>query len=255
MGSQATTGLADVDWQVENLRLSIFGPMPPRQRGYWERLMGISPVSIDDRPREDILREQGPVGTNTLILASQLGRIDWQLLPTPTTAPQPLPQSAPRFVQAVDEAVDVLRRALQSSLSQIKQVDRLAFRAALANEAHTSEQTLLHLSRYLPQMSLVERGGLDFQYRINRRRRSRTAPHVSINRVTRWEVAQVQTGELRIDNRGVQFETHAVGHIDKVDIDVNTAPENNAIATDRMPALLNELIELVVKIADEGDIE
>ena len=111
------------------------------------------------------------------------------------------------------------------------------------------------LSKYLPRMDLEHQGGSDFIYQINKRRRSSHARHVRINRLAKWQLDEFHSGAFRITpSQGPQLETSKPGFASKLVLDINTAPDNNAISADKMPDLFVELMALAREIAAKGDV-
>ena len=239
-------------WDVESLRLSTFHPERPAQPGLWAKLMGNDPESVNSRPREQVLLEEGGANGNRLILASQNQRLDWTISPGPTTSPD---LQKPLVLVDVDQAMSLIRKALGVLTGTYRQVDRLAFGVILIRQVSDVKEGLGHLSQYLPHLDLENRGGLDFIYQINRRRLSSYAPHVLVNRLAKWSLESVQSGALRI---GPSQRPHiAVSEsllVDKLTIDINTAPTNNAISVSRMPGLLDEFMAFAQEVAVKGDV-
>ena len=239
-------------WAVESLRLTILHPLAPTTSGLWQKVMGVSPEQIDSRPRQSVLTEQGDAHGNQLRLVTQSERLDWHVVASPVSSVEP---GIPPYVTSLEQAITVLGEALDVSLREVHQVDRLAFAPVISQQASSLDEATSKLSVCLPQMDLVQRGGSDFMYQINRRRRSLFAPHVVINCLAKWQVEQFQSGALRISpSRGAQLESSDWGFMVKLLLDINTAPDNNAISNDRMPGLFAELTKLAHKIASEGDV-
>ena len=238
-------------WRVETLRLTIFHSTGSPISGLWEGLMGISPETVDSKPRERVLREQGGANGNQLLLAAQPQRLDWNFIPNPPADPET--RSLP-ILTAVDQAIPVLQKALDVSLQSLRQVPRLAFGAVLTQQASSLSEGMNQLSKCLPHMGL-ESPVDDFIYQINRRRPSSYAPHVQINRLAKWQLEQFQSGAIRIiPSQNPQWEFSESGVVSKLVLDINTATENNAISADKMPTLFVELVVFAREIAAEGDI-
>jgi hypothetical protein len=249
---EANSSADFAEWDVENFRLTVFHTSDSNISGLWERLMGVSPESIDSRPRERVLREQGGANGNNLLLVTQAGRLDWHLQPDP--APDH-PIGTPPSLKAVNQTLPLLRRALDVTLQSVNQVLRLAFGVVLIQQVSGLNEGMRHLSKYLPHMGLENQEGLDFVYQINRRRRSANSLHVQINRLAKWQLEQFHSGALRITpTQGARLETSDSGFVCKLVLDINTAAENNAISKDRMPVLSVELTALAREIAVKGDI-
>ena len=249
-----SVSLADfADWRVENFRLTIFHAAASAASGLWERVMGVSPETVDSRPREHVLREQGNANGNNLLLVTQPQRLDWTVLPDPSSDRW---IGLPPTLMAEEQSISLLQRALATSLESLRQVDRLAFGTVLIQQVSDLNEGMVQLSRFLPQMDLAHRGGSDFIYQINRRRRSSHSPHVLINRLAKWQMEEFQSGALRITPaQGPQLHNIDSGFVIKLVLDINTVPGNNAISVDRMPGLFVELAAFAREIATEGDVQ
>ena len=238
-------------WSVDSLRLSVFHPARKDRSGLWASLMGSSPESINERPREQILQEEGPAGKNRLLLATQSQRLDWNIVPS-------LPANSGTtkflFLADIDQALSLVQRALDVSARRVQQIGRLAFGAVLSQQVSSVSDGMGCLSTYLPFLDLERREGTDLLYQINRRRRSSLVPHVLVNRLSRWSLEYAQSAALLVSPaRRPHLETSDPQTVVKLVLDVNTAPENNAISPDKMPILLTEFLGFAQEIATSGD--
>ena len=239
-------------WDVESLRLSTFHPERPAQPGLWAELMGNNPESVNSRPREQVLREEGGANGNRLSVAYQNQRLDWIISPGPITSPD---LQKPVILLDADQATSLIEKALGVLTRSYRQVDRLAFGAILVQQVSDVAEGLSHLSQYLPHLDLENRGGPDFIYQVNRPRRSSYAPHVVVNRLAKWSLEHVQTGALRIGpSQPPHIAVSELLLVDKLTLDINSAPTNNAISISRMPSLLDEFMAFAQEIAVKGDV-
>ena len=237
-------------WGVENLRLTLFHPSDTSPAGLWEKLMGVSPEGIDERPNQGVRREQGDAFGNRIQLVTQKQRIDWNVVPNPTLGSDHYPT-----LTASDRAMSALQDALSVSIQAIRQVQRLAFGATLVRQVSSLDDGMNYLAEFLPHMNLESRGGSDFIYQINRRRLSATARQVQVNRLAKWQLDQFQSGAIRISpSQGPQVQTSEPGFVSRLTLDINTAPESNAISVSRMPNLFDELTAFAREIAVKGDV-
>ena len=250
-------GALDVDfgeWDIESLRLSIFHPPGGGAvSGLWEQLMGIDPENQETRPRDGFHQEQGAAEGNRLLMVTQSGRLDWHIVadkpPRGDEGRSPVLK-----LNAVERATPLLARALGMSLRSINLVHRLAFGVVLVWQVSDLNQGMRQLSKFLPQLDLDNRGGPDFVYQINRRLRSSCAPHVMINRLSRWQTEEFQGGTFRMTTAQPRIEMSDLVLVNKLILDVNTASDSNAISVDRMPALFDELTRLAHGVAIKGDV-
>ena len=237
-------------WNTESLRLTLFHSTDAPVAGLWERLMGTDPESSESKPREGTLQEQGTVDGNRLLLAAQPGRLDWNLLPSVSG---PEHRGLPILTDTSD-TVPLLERALTVSLGAVTQVPRLAFGAGLLREVSSPDEGIGQLAKCLPQVSMEGQSGQDFIYQSNRRRRSSHARHVQINRLAKWQTEAHQGGEIVVSPQGTQLRSLPPSWVVRLILDINTAPESNAIAVDRMPDLFAEFVAFAREIASEGDV-
>lgn len=76
-----------------------------------------------------------------------------------------------------------------------------------------------------------------------------------MNRLAKWQLDQFQSGAIRISpSQGPQVQTSELGLVSRLFLDINTAPENNAISVSRMPNLFVELTAFAGEIAVKGDV-
>ena len=247
------------EWDVANLRLTVFYIGKPVRAGLWRRLVGMPPESSETREREGVVNEQGIVEDgNVLHLGIQSARLDWNFHPSPI---QPdiggAPPAAPSLA-AVGHAVSILRQALDVSIAVCDRVDRVALGSVLIKQEVNQSDSLEWLAKYLPHLSLDSHEGEGFVFQINRRRRSEQVSHVRVNRIARWQQETLlgMRGTIAVGSGAPQsnVEARTQGFISKLTIDVNTVPGSNAISKDRLPGLFEEFVSLTQEIAIKGDI-
>ena len=238
-------------WGVESLRLSIFHPEEEPGPGLWEQLLGIAPESSDIRAREGVVQEQGIIDGDVLLLALQRTRLDWNLLPGPGRDQQ----EPPPVLMAAEQGVPLLARALGISVDVRGLIQRLALGVVLNRQARSLSDGLEWLSMHLPRLDLGDIGGTDFVYQVNRRRRAPSAPHVTINRLARWQIEEVHGGTFTVSSSGPpSFVESERIFVSKLIMDVNTAPESSAFSSDRAPGLFSDFAGFAGEIAIRGDV-
>ena len=237
-------------WNIERFRLTLLHPEPAPTEGLWRSLRTSEPESIESKPREQVLVEQGPVGQNRLVLVSASGRLDWHLQPSPSASAH----SGPMLLAGSDPTLPMLTQALKVSLQRHRQVHRLAFGATLLRQVKDLADGLKVLSGYLPRLELETHGDRDFMYRINRRRISSSAHHVQVNRVATWSLEEVVSGSIQLGPyQAPQVNTTPYLCVRLV-MDINTVPSGSAISIDRMPSLLDSFMESAREVATKGDV-
>ena len=186
-----------------------------------------------------------------MLLATQSQRLDWNIVPS---LPANSDTTKLLFLADIDQALSLVQRALDVSARLVQQIGRLAFGAVLLQQVSNMSDGMGCLSTYLPFLDLERREGTDLLYQINRRRRSSLVPHVLVNRLSRWSLEYAQSAALLVSPaRRPRLETSETQTVVKLFLDVNTAPENNAISPDKMPILLTEFLGFAQEIATSGD--
>ena len=239
------------EWEVENLRLSIFHAFRDPQEGIWRALVGANPTSTERRHQEPIVLEHGVVKGNRLLLASQSERLDWHIQPQPNRTESP-EATIPSLTDGV-RAIDLLGDALITSIKAIRPVLRLALGVNLVQEADDPDRGLAILSRYLPRLELETHGTQNFVYQINRRRGSSSAKRIQINRLARWSLEEGQTELISIGAQGTNIARRIPFFAAKLILDINTVG-TSAISAEKTPELFGEFQYLAQEIADQGDI-
>ena len=244
------------EWDVETLRISIFCPsddVSSTRTGLWAKVTGTKPETIDSRPREDVTKVVGSMGQNNLVLTIQAGRIDWLVLPI--VVPPNQRATTLLTLKDVTGLFPVLVNAIRHSLETTSVVLRLAFSSVLIKQVSDPARTIRELSRYLPRLDMDSLEGPDFIYQVNRRRRSASVQHARINRLAKWSATQVAGLEVQVNPTGQPLVRNTnVSFVRKLELDVNTTPETNAMSNDRIPALFAELVTLAGELAIEGDV-
>ena len=175
-------------------------------------------------------------------------RTDWNIIPAPSDASS---NDLPVLEDGVS-APSLLERALTTTLKKIKQVSRLALGANLVHPMSGQDESIRQLGEYLPRLELEE--GRDLIYRINRQRRSVTAPHITINRVATWSMAAYVLGSVRIGPESPSIEQPPPRPMIRLVLDINNAVSSSAISVRKLPDLFNECAKLAQEIAHAGDI-
>jgi hypothetical protein len=237
-------------WQSRLLRLTAF-PSPAAQilgPEWWAKTVGTSPEIIKSQPQKNEQHMEGVWGTGTLELGIQPLRIDWRYVVIEETPTDRL-QALGSITETLDAFQDLMNRWLEDDT--VPSLFRLAFGAVLIQPVDTHIAGYELLSRYLP-FDLDTKGSSDFLYQINRQRLS-TILGIKINRLSRWAVALLKQAAVSSASPGVhEFPDLFAAQLE---VDINTVPEfERELARDQLPELLNELVELAVEIASEGDI-
>ena len=212
--------------------------------GLWSRVVGAEPESVDNRPRENVTAESGPVQDNILRVITRPGRVDWTLRPGAVAG-------RVQRLSNVPDSVRVLHQGLANTLEIATHIERLAFGVTLLNEVDSHRDGVQSLAHHLGQLSLS--GGIrDFAYRVNRRRRLTAAPSVDVNRLATWSVEEMISVDIAIPQGRVNVRAPDV--VRKLVLDINTVPSGTR-TSDKVGGWFNELVEMAREIATGGDIE
>ncbi len=147
---------------------------------------------------------------------------------------------------------------MQKGLEKSPPLNRLAFGAVLLSPAESVPEAYRALDKLLPSVDIDPDRTRDLIYRINRRRSSRCGIEgLEVNRLSTWGMVSVSTIEMEISIGGSEKvrQVEPPQYACRLEFDVNTTPEfGGELDKKKLPALLDELIELGSEIATEGDI-
>ncbi len=241
-------------WKVESLRLTVFHQVSDPPRGLWEKLMGSAPDSRDEKPKLGVSSEQGSATGNSLILQTQRGRLDWLFMPMPP--PPNIHTNEVASLLSVEDSIKLFDQALLTTFSFTRNPTRLALGVVLFEECSDQRSCTKRIAEHVPGIRDAIIDTTDLIFQVNRIRRSKRVPHVTINRICNWQVANVLGGNIYVTpTQAPQFQSSAPKSLAKVTLDINTvAGQTTAISTDNYRKLLSEFVELAHEVAVEGDI-
>lgn len=245
-------------WQSSQLRLTVFPTLDPKMssQGWWEGVVGAAPEFRSAQPRQNIVQESGAFLNGTLTLNVSPLRIDWILTPSADQEPPEKLPSAGEFPKAVEAYGHVLSKWLASA----PRMKRVAFGAVLLQEVGSHEEGYLLIDKYLPSVELDPKSS-DFSYQINRPRKSNVASSVTINRLSKWSVARLQSVQLQF--QGGKDATTLISGVAptqalfacRLELDMSTeAMRTEAFDSGSPQAIFGELIGLAMEIAAKGDV-
>jgi hypothetical protein len=240
-------------WEVETLRLTAF--LTPTadlgERDWWRRVVGEVPESTNQQPRIRSYEESGQFDSGKLILRYTLDRIDWLLAPlSPEGIPVNVPVIGP-FVDTIDKFVNLMESWSQMDIPAIM---RLAFGSVLLRPVADRTTGYLQSSTYLP-FSLDAENSSDFQYQINRPRRSKNIDSLSINRLSKWSIIAWQFVPIRMGVPNIGAEPGPRSYECRLELDLNTEAEyQRELPKDQLRPIFRELVDLGKEIASIGDV-
>jgi hypothetical protein len=247
-------GRPEIPWEAESLRLTAFTVEEVDLRGlnWWTELAGEEPETRVQNPRQHGLVEAGLYLDANLVLQVQPGRVDWVLqaheaqneLTVDFQLLGPHAEWAGRFS-------DSMRRWFDKA----PQIKRLAFGGVLIHPVAERDDAYREIMGLLPGLRLDSPDCSDFHYQINRPRFSNRIPDLRINRLVKWSAAGRGVAQFNMSSRSADLTTRLFTSGTRLEVDINTAPEQNR---EFLPAplapLWDEMVALGQEIAREGDI-
>lgn len=241
-------------WYVEHLRFSAFHmePADPKPVESWARIVGDEPedIRIKGTGGERIVTQRGPLVGAKMQSDVRRDRTDWRLHVDP-------PESGKGVSAGIYRNLEGAFLEKINNWLKIEQpkIVRLGYGGVLRLEARSRLEALMVLNDLLPKVELDVENTWDFEYAINRRRRSKTLGGMSINRLSRWALAQVIRGTIEVPSDGSQPRIMTdTSYACQLTLDVNTIPENRD-PLDNIDELAAELFAWGTEIATRGDIQ
>ena len=243
-----------VDWHVQHLRLSVFSPQPARPEPVdsWADIVGhdADETHIKGAGNQRVVTQQGPFRGARMRAEVRIDRVDWFLVPSLPPTSDDVPVAGPYggliapFLACMQVWLDAAGVV----------VHRMAFGAELSLEQGDRSEALTVLADLLATVQMDTQNTWDFEYTVNRRRRSSVMADLMINRMAKWSLGRRVSGavELAFDGSPPRMQT-ATAYLPVLTLDVNTIPEHHG-PLERLGELLAELAGLGTEIASKGDV-
>ena len=243
-----------IDWQVESLRLTLFRAKPIETViPLWETLTGERPEKVYSQPRANVIKEEGTVVLGLLTHRSDPLRVNWILSPSQEqqqkTASFPnlgsLFETKAQFVKIMSDwlssdAVPETNRIALGSVSIILKDNRAS--------AYKLLSTLLH------HVTIDIENSTDFLYQINRPIQSAVETGLMINRLSKWNAANVMGFGLLLGERPEVIQDTRDYVAARLELDINTHQSNKrTFSKEELFPLLKELNDFGNQISTEGD--
>lgn len=244
------------DWRTESLRLSVFviDAIDSANKNFWEALTGNPPDEVRARPRQQSVKEEGPLLNGWLSVEATSNRIDWRLSHNPKNPFHELPVVGP-----YDSLQGEFHELMQGWFFHCPPIYRLAYGAVPLFPAKDLTDAYTMLSDLLPAIKIDWVNTSDFLYRINRRRASRgSIEGLEINRLSIWSATRVYG--VNVDMSPHEQQTLKVtklvdNSVCRLELDINTAPEfRQKLDKNVTSQIFDELVNLGNEIASEGDV-
>jgi hypothetical protein len=243
------------EWSATHCRLTVF-PTPEgdlRKADWWREITDSEPSQVtEDRKRRSSVAV-GEVQNRMLALGLAPDRIDLTLSANeigfdPGLAFEPLGP----ILDTIQEFSRLVDKFL--GLSDIPDLVRLAFGAALLHTAADHAAAYLQLRDYIPVC--VEPTWRDFLYQVNVAKEFAQNGALGLpylNRLSRWSTYRFTPGMFLISDQSVTTRQAASKFGVRLDLDINTPAESqSAIRREQVVPIYNELVEAAIGIAREG---
>lgn len=226
-----------IGWRTRQLRLTAF-PVTVGQplllaRDWWNAITGNPPEGVITEPRNGIVRIIGACEDAPLAMAAEVGRLDL-VRPFDPGMSVPVPhQQLPLFADAIPPFVTLVNRwlARDSDLD----FNRVALGATLQEQRPGIEECRETVNGCLPAVDMRQVEPRDFSFQVNRRRSSRIAPDLVVNRIAKWSIPSASAGTMAV-----------------LEVDLNSDP-GRAGRLEHAAGLFAELAGYAEEIARTGD--
>jgi hypothetical protein len=221
---------------------------------WWLAVVGEPPESKTERLRESLQTMEGHLGKAKLILNVLASRVDWivgfdpnldqELNESPNVGPYP-------------DVLESFGGKIFPWLKSGPAVIRLAWGATLKQPMADRVAGYRKLQEYLPSLKLDPENSSDFQYQINRPRKSKVVEGLTLNRLQKWGVLAFHSLQFQVGATQAQIQRRLdqVLHACRVELDINTAEDRTEVLPkERVGDLLQELVGLGDEIVTRGDI-
>lgn len=243
MSAAKNSAVVRPNWQANLARLTVFLRPGAGARIPWNALTGSTPAASNTQGV--VITESGPFGGAQLTVQNQPNRTDILLVPqSGVTAAPGIPTLGP-FPNAINQFVTVL----PSWVSKFPPTVRIAVGLQLLEPAKSIDDANKRLLAFAPQVTVDLTGATDFLFQINVPVASTVRSSISINRLSKLLVHQVQ--EFAVTSTGIQPAGLFIAP--GLEIDISTPAENtsdlNGAGFDKLVA---ELVSAAIRIADTG---
>lgn len=240
-----------INWNSENLRLSIFltPNSVPNTNTWWKEVVGAEPDTISQQPKNGLIQYIGLFNENTqLTLTIRPERIDWLLTISEV-------QSRSIELPIIDLRINifnVIAPKLNSWLeSSCPPCVRLAWGEVLLEKVNGKNEAYTKLQPYLPSVKLDIENSSEFNYSINR---PKSFNNINYNRISRWSVIKLCQLNINVVNEQLSRRTNETFAC-RLEIDISTnANTLKELPNNKIPEIFSKLTTLAKEISDDGDI-
>ena len=241
-------------WQIENLRFSVFlaHPTDPQPVGPWMDVVGhdADDTRFKGTGEQRVVSQQGPFAGAVMRAEVRRDRIDWHLLPSSPNIPSDNLTAGP-----YEKPKEMFREAMLAWLDAANPVaNRMAYGALLSLRCGDRSECLRVLDNLLCTVTVDLEHTWDFDYSVNRRRRSNSINDLMINRLAKWSLGKRILGVVELpEGSGQPRVSSTTSYFPMLMLDINTMPEFSG-SLNQLRDLLAELTTLGTEIAMKGDV-
>ena len=243
-------------WLAQELRLTAFYSQGQEfdMSEWWAELAGGSPEKEVKDLKTATTTVEGPSGKGSLVLEKNplVVNLRYRVETVGSHVINGIP-TVGSFEEACEHFVGLSKKLL--SIGSFRRVTRLAFGATLNRPADSLEQALAKLVPYLKNVSIDPANSKDLVYRINRRKPSTGGiDGLYINRLNTWStVSYLNLATSTLPETPPS--ASQLQHASQLELDINT-PQDFAgdLPFDKLETIFDELVEMGVEIAREGDV-
>lgn len=244
---------SDDGWFCEHLRVTIFThPFEIEDAdSWWSDTTGELPATSTVERKTGKRADDGPYRDRILSLKVQATRIDWVLGADVANATSGIGFSS---IGTLPDSLDVMREVIDKWIKlKLPPVIRIAIGTAVMLPVSDRAGGYRALQPLLSNIKLNSQNTREFEYQINRPRKSTTIPDLEVNRLCRWSVAAYMVQAITVGQPAVAPTVHSLAC--RIEPDVNTdASRTDPIPTGQLLPLYNELASLATELVTEGDI-
>jgi len=248
-----TSTTHNTDWKAQSLRLTAFLSPSAQvgEQGWWKVLTGELPDSTTSQPKIVVQKQEGKFKSEKiegqLVLSVQISRIDWQLTPLD------MPESGFPTIGLFSDAIDSFSELMLRWLEIAPPIQRLALGAVLHQNTVSAQEGYENLSKYLTFS--LDKDSSEFLYRINRPRKSQNISDLFINRLSTWGVVLL-AGFVLSPNEPIRYSSKPAEFALSLELDINTSADFlGELTSEKLPEILQELVNLSYEISEKGDIK
>ncbi len=240
----------DINWNSENLRLSIFltPNSVPNTSTWWKEVVGSEPDTISQQPKNGLTLYSGVFNENAqLTLTVRPERIDWLL----SISEEHSRSVALPIIDLRSNTFDLIAPKLQSWLeSSCPSCVRLAWGEVLLEKVNDKKEGYTKLQPYLPSITLDIENSSEFNYSINRPKKLHD---INYNRISRWSVIRLR--QLNFNAVAEQPSPQINEELAcRLEIDISTSSNIlEDLPSNKITEFFLELTSLAKEISVKGD--